>query len=351
MGKRTYTYDGSNWVGLTSTTADLSNYANLTTTPVSGFRNKIINGDFKITQRGASISNIASDGTYTADRWYVQRGGNLNYNQRQIGSYNPPNGFEYYGEYVNNTASNPFIAVSQAIETRDSLPLAGRTVTISFYARANANTTASKTLLSRVDYSTSVDTKSGTTSDSKTFTLNFGTASTDWQRFSWSTIIPATAKTIDIKFIQNLTLAVNDGFHLTGVQVELGTIATPFEQRPFSTELALCQRYYERYDYTDSQYQIVASNGMATSAVAVVVSFYYKVEKRAIPTAETSAASSFRVNGSPSDATATSISVSQLIKNNCGINFGTSGRTVSYAYYINRESLTSPCFIAFNAEL
>lgn len=68
MAKRSKVYTGTEWVDLASSTTDLSQYAHVPTTQF-GFRNKIINGDFRINQRGySSASNLAS-GSYGFDRW------------------------------------------------------------------------------------------------------------------------------------------------------------------------------------------------------------------------------------------------------------------------------------------
>ena len=211
------------------------------------FRNRIINGGFPINQRGASITSISADYTYTADRWYVRRGGNLDYALRAVGSYNPPAGFYNYGEFVNKTAANPFIAVEQPIETSNCYDLAGKSVTLSFWARAAANTAVSKELIVGYYWNTAVDTKTGSFVVITTASLNYGTAATDWTQYSYTFTVPATAKTVGPSFSQS-TLAVNDGFHITGVQLEPGSIATPFEFRPYGTELALCQRYYWPFD-------------------------------------------------------------------------------------------------------
>ena len=209
------------------------------------FRNRIINGGFPISQRGASITSISADYTYTADRWYVRRGGNLDYALRAVGSYNPPAGFYNYGEFVNKTAANSFIAVEQPIETSNCYDLAGKSVTLSFWARAAANTAVSKELIVGYYWNTAVDTKTGSFVVITTASLNYGTAATDWTQYSYTFTVPATAKTVGPSFSQS-TLAVNDGFHITGVQLEPGSIATPFEFRPYGTELELCQRYAKK---------------------------------------------------------------------------------------------------------
>jgi hypothetical protein len=169
----------------------------------------------------------------------------LDYAQRAVGSYNPPAGFYYYGEFINKSAGNPFISIGQPIETINCYDLAGKSVTLSFWARAAANTAASKALSVYYRWSASVDTKGGTEVALGTPTLTYGTAATDWTKNTYTFTVPATAKALDIYFALGTTLAVNDGFHFTGVQLEPGSIATPFEFRPYGTELALCMRYYE----------------------------------------------------------------------------------------------------------
>jgi len=85
---------------------------------------------------------------------------------------------------------------------------------------------------------------------------------------------------------------LNATWYVTGVQLETGSVATPFERRPYGTELMLCQRYYEKsYNIatvpgtatTSDYYQMTPLNPSATnyySAVAVI----FSVSKRAAPT-------------------------------------------------------------------
>lgn len=249
-------YDGSAWQAI----APLSH-------------NYIINGAFDISQRGTAITGIAANYTYTADRWFVERGGTIDYAQRQVGSYNPPANFDYYAEIVNQTASNPFQVISQTIETKNLYPIAGKEVTVSFWARAHANTTASKYLKLLLRSSTSVDTKNGTVLANPTYTLNFGTAATDWQRITHTVTIPANARSFTVTFSQDQTLAVGDGFHITGVQLEAGSVATPFKRNAPSLqeELAACQRYYIQ---TASSFPMPAGAiAYATNGVACSVQF------------------------------------------------------------------------------
>jgi hypothetical protein len=217
----------------------------------AGAKNGLINSAFDVSQRGTTITGISTDNTYTADRWYVTRGGNLDYALKTVaGGNNPPANFDSYGQYINQTAANAFITVQQTLETKDSLRFAGVTCTLSFYARATANTTKSKSITASIGYNTTADTKINTLVGTTTFTTSFGTAATDWTYCTLTVGIPSTAKTAGVYFVQQPVggLAVGDGFEITGVQLERSAVATAFQRNSGTTqaELAACQRYYYR---------------------------------------------------------------------------------------------------------
>ncbi len=248
--------------------------------------NYIINGDFAISQRGSSITSINSDWTYTADRFYCSRGGSVDYAQRQTGSYTPPIGFEYYGEYVNKSAGNPFAIIGQMIETKNAIQLAGKTVTLSFYARAHADTTASKTLNTYILSTDSVDSRASRVAVATvTSTMAYGTGLSAWQRFSVSAIIPNTAKTVSFE-IGLGTSTINDGFHITGIQLEVGSVATPFRRNSpnLQAELAACQRYYYQYgSKTDGNTLLARTQHYSTGAATVYHTIVHPVPMRINP--------------------------------------------------------------------
>ena len=71
-------------------------------------------------------------------------------------------------------------------------------------------------------------------------------------------------------------------FYITGVQLEKGSVATPFDYRQYGTELALCQRYYETIGYGNDG-GLLAPQGYGTGG-QINQTLFYKVTKRAIPT-------------------------------------------------------------------
>ena len=76
------------------------------------------------------------------------------------------------------------------------------------------------------------------------------------------------------------------------MQLEVGSVATDFEFRSFGDELAKCQRYYERFEYSGSTTDI--GSGFAGSTTSMHINVPLKVTKRATPTLETSALTNFR---------------------------------------------------------
>lgn len=236
----------------------------------AGAKNGLINSAFDVSQRGATITGIAADGTYTADRWYVTRGGNVDYALKTVaGGNNPPASFDAYGQYINQSAANPFMTVAQTLETKDSIRFAGTSAaTLSFWARATANTTKSKSITAAIGYNTTTDAKINTLVGTTTFAISFGTTSTDWTYCTLTVGIPSTARTIGAYFVQNPAggLAVGDGFEITGVQLERAAVATAFQRNAgtLQGELAACQRYYFRRSGTTNQ--MVANSAVAYSS-------------------------------------------------------------------------------------
>jgi hypothetical protein len=211
--------------------------------------NVIINGGMDIWQRGTSIAVPAGSMTYTADRWMAWTGSGMAATiSRQAG----PTGIQYCARVQRNsgnTATSDY-NFSQPIETSNSVPLAGKTVTLSLWARVGANFSASSILISL---------SSGTGTDQNMYVGFTGGASvvsqgisptTSWQRFSISGAVPASATQLGVtmKVFGVGTAGTNDFFEVAGVQLEQGSTATSFRRNANSIqgELAACQRYYYR---------------------------------------------------------------------------------------------------------
>jgi len=218
--------------------------------PVSPFlagKNKIINGDFSIWQRGTSFSN--PKGVYLADRYnYNYDGtGNITISQQSFTpGAAPVAGYEsQYFLRINQTTAgsgNNFSVLAQPIENVQTL--AGQTVTVSFWAKADTSRALSIQL--RQDF--------GSGGSSNVDTSGAGaTLTTSWARYTNTITLPSiSGKTIGTGSALRLFIYVpgntTQTIDLWGIQVEAGSVATPFTTASGTVqgELALCQRYYWR---------------------------------------------------------------------------------------------------------
>lgn len=224
----------SNSASIGTLNATTTTVANLNGGPISGFRNRLINPTFAIDQRngGASVSSGISTVTYTVDRWYVYATGAA-VAARQVSSSNTDltNVLRITG-----AASTTNVIVGQRIEAQNSYDLAGKTVTLSFYASSSASITLGWSTY----YANSSDNFTSKTSS------NTGTLVTTptLTRYS-ATFTLSSAATTGVAIEFTLGTLTSGTVDISGVQLELGTVATPLERRSYGHELALCQRYYQ----------------------------------------------------------------------------------------------------------
>jgi hypothetical protein len=236
---KSYLYFSNAWVEIDS---------NGTSTASTG--NVIINGAFDIWQRGTSFTPNTGY-IYTADRF---TGSNVSGSGATI-SRQPSSltGINYSARVQRNSGSTITgdIQILTTLETQDSIPLAGQSVTLSMYLRAGSNFSAS---LSRVRVR--LITGTGTDQPLQSFT-GFAIQSdvnhvvtTGWVRYTLTTLIPSnvTGIGLNVSYTPTGTAGANDWFEVTGIQLEAGTVATPFRRNGanIQAELAACQRYYEK---------------------------------------------------------------------------------------------------------
>jgi len=225
--------------------------------PVVAGKNKIANGDFSIFQRGTTISVGVAAKTYTADRWWLYTNELASVSQQSSGL----TGFRYCARVQRTSGQGAGgIYFSQPVETANSVALASQTVTFSFYARAGSGMSASNLLNYSLSTGTGTDesglggyTGNATPINSSVTLLATGSggiSGTGWQRITASATLASTATEFGITFGYNATgtAGANDYFEVTGVQVEVGAVATPFTlaTATLQGELSLCQRYYQR---------------------------------------------------------------------------------------------------------
>lgn len=199
----------------------------------SFMRNRIINGAMQIAQRGTSFSSPAS-GSYTLDRWAITWSGAAPATVAQIAG---PTGYPYAIQ-ITGGASNTATSLLQRIESFNIADLAGTTVTLSVTMQASS----AQTVAWQVNYPNSVDNYTSTTLIANgTFSVT-----TTATRFTTQISLPSNAANgLSVSFLPNNGGAFTSGtLTITGVQLEAGSVATPFEFKSIGDTLVLCQRYY-----------------------------------------------------------------------------------------------------------
>lgn len=252
---------------------------NLTVTgglvPSSSFlRNRFINGNMYIAQRATSATVTAGTGVPTAstgypcvDRWFVYSTG-ANVTAAQVaGSGNNKNLLQITG-----AASVTAVGVGQRIEQLNSYDLAGQTCTLSVNMANSVLTTVTWT----ASYATTADTFGtiGTPTKTQIATGTFTVSSTLTQ-YTTNIAIPAAATT-GIEILFTVGAQTNGTWQIGNAQLEVGTVATPFERRLYGTELMLCQRYY--------QVLYVGFEGYASAGASAGGGYTFSPVFRATPT-------------------------------------------------------------------
>lgn len=261
-----------------------------------GFRNVLINGDFRINQRAFSSSTSS---VYGFDRWTSSSAdGTVTYSAQTFATGNAIPGYEptNYARIATSgqTLAGAYSHLVQRIENVRTL--AGQTASLSFWAKANSGTPKVAVEFLQVF-------GSGGSPSSTTFTYaGQVTLSTSWQRFTMQVNIPSIAgKTIGTAGDDTLYLNLwtssgstynsrsgsigiqNSTIDFWGVQLEQNYQPTPFEQRPIGTELALCQRYYWR-TYGSGTLSDLFGYGIPNNTTTAYIGVPHPVEMRAAAT-------------------------------------------------------------------
>jgi hypothetical protein len=295
-----------------------------------GFRNRIINGDMRIDQRNAGASVTPANQAYTLDRWSAFQNQASKYSvQQNAGAITPPAGFSNYLGVTSLSAysvlTGDYNALLQVIEGFNGADLAwgtasAATITISFWVRSSLTGTfggAIKNNAGDRSYPFTYTISVANTWEQKSVTIAGDTSGTwltnnsRWAYFQFGLGVGSTfsgtagawAAANYISAIGAVSVVGTSGatFYITGVQLEAGTVASPFERRDYGRELQMCQRYYYRISPESGDLFSVAS-AASTTAFAGYGSF--PVTMRTSPTAleQSGTAANYAWNGTTSVA-------------------------------------------------
>lgn len=241
--------------------------ANLAEAAGSGFafRNRIINGAFQVWQRGTSFT---ANG-YGPDRFYLNVAGTATFTQE---TSVVPSGAQYALKWTTGAASS-YGQVRQWLEQLNVIPLRGLTVTASAMVQVSANYAG--TLTFEIASCPTTDATSGTYTQIS-LTQTGTTTSSGYTKITATFTVPSNAVGLYIGVVPNQAQASGVSAYVSQIQLEPGATATPFENRQYGIELALCQRYYEQFGQ--------AGSGAATGATSGEMGFKFSVDKRVTPT-------------------------------------------------------------------
>ena len=320
-----------------------------------GFRNRIINGNMVIDQRnaGASVTPTA-DSTYTLDRWVARLGASSKFSvQQNAGSVTPPAGFSNYlgitSLAATTVASGDYYGIQQSIEGFNVADLgwgtaSAQSVTLSFQVRSSLTGTFSGALKNsgfNRSYPFTFTISSANTWETKTITIAGDTSGT-WLsnngigiqvifNLGYGSTYLGTAGAWAASNLGGATGSVNvvatNGatFYITGVQLEAGTNASPFERRDYGRELAMCQRYAYVNRVLSGSFGAFGLSGFFETTTVGLVPIRHPVEMRAAPTYSFSAANTFYTQ------TTSNLTISAIALGNASVFGGVINATVSGA--------------------
>ena len=363
------TINGTN--GLTFNDASTQN----TAATGFGFKNRIINGAMMIDQRnaGASVTALTAAG-YTLDRWQQRFQTPVAATTGQ--SSTAPSGFSYSNRVTITTGgsvgSSDRNFLLQPIEGYNVADLGfgdvgASTVTVSFWVQCSISGSFSGALQNSAanrSYPFSYTINSTNTWEYKTITIAGDTTGTWlktngiglslWFDLGNGSALRSTANSWQagdyrgVAGSQSIVGTSGATFYITGVQLEKGSTATSFDYRPYGTELALCQRYYQNYLGGPTGYGYFGS-GVYTSATNVRLYMPLLVPMRSNPSFGTSG-SFYMITGNATSDAVSAVTYDNGNTTGVALNVTCASRTAGFgAVMIAASSGTSS--LSFSSEL
>jgi hypothetical protein len=339
-------------------------------------KNRIINGDMRIDQRnaGASVSISGGSVIYTLDRWraLATPAGQGVFSVQQ--STDAPAGFNNSALLTVTTVDSSLDGtdqyfISQQIEGLNVADLGWGTanaqaVTLSFWVKSSLTGTFGNSLRNSAlnrSYPFAYTISSANTWEKKTVTIPGDTTGT-WLTSNGTGISLTfsigtgpdrrgtagawTSGSLNGVTGQTQLISTNGAtFYITGVQLEVGTSATPFERRLYNQELANCQRYYTKIGASNAYTGYGAGEARSTTAANIYMT--YPVPMRAAPTFSQSGTV---LSAGGADRTVSSIGAFYAGNTSCLIQIATSGLTAGWGVGLYSNNNTS-AYIDFSIEL
>ena len=342
-----------------------------------GMRNRIINGAMVIDQRnaGASVTNIVG-GVYTLDRYEIRgtQASKCTVQQSSTAATGFVNSALVTSSSAYSVVVGDYFVLSQLVEGTNIADFgwgtaSAATVTLSFWVRSSLTGTFGGSLRNSAgnrSYPFSYTISAANTWEQKSITIAGDTSGT-WltttgigirigfglgvgSTYSGAAGAWSAANYISATGATSVVGTNGATFYITGVQLEVGSTATAFDYKPFGTELQLCQRYYEQYNFVGR----TSMYGAAQSTSTAECLFRYMVTKRASPTISVNSYLSYRVNdwkGGDQQAASFTVNESDPIQARFQFTKATANLNTGFVIYMNKEGGQPDPLLYISAEL
>ena len=276
------------------------------------FRNLIDGGDFTVNPWQRNVAGLATAGvittaitntpTYFPDRWFGVGGASSAVQLSKVADTTIP-GFAQSCKHQRQVANTNTAAISfgHVLESADSIRAQGRQITLSFWAKAGANYSGGA-LTAQVISGTGTDQSAANlVAGSWTGQANIINATQAlgglFTRFQFTGTVPVGATQLGVLFTWTPTgtAGSDDSVSFHGLQLEIGTVASPFEHRDVQVELEICQRY--AWLLNEPASGVVVGSGMVSATNTEIWYLALPVQMRAAPTVTTSVGT-FKSNSS-----------------------------------------------------
>jgi hypothetical protein len=352
----------------------------------TGRKNMLYNGAMNVWQRGTtSLTGVGSSTeTYMADRFKFTSSGDSRYTLSR--EADAPAGFKYSYKFdcttVGTSTGTSRSYLEQGIEGQDLQHLqkglaTAKPVTLSFWVKTVITGVTDPVFRVNLQDANNTRILGGTyTYDTSTggwqkFTITFVGDTTgaitdnankgmfvewwlyDYGYYSGGSIPTSWESQVDADRNSNSTGNVagntSNYWQIAGVQLELGSVATDFEHRSYGEELALCQRYYQRYGGTDNYFMLV---GNAYDGDTAFCPTTLQTRMRAAPTFATSGTmSDYRYQSKSGDVTPAAIALDQSMEDCVALNVSTAGGALTAGHAVRLMNTVAAGYFEFIAEL
>ncbi len=343
---------------------------------LQGFRNRLINSDMRIDQRNAGAAVTVAN-SFPVDRFTMGNNTDGTFSAQQDSS--APAGFVNSVKITTTTADGTLTTTQnmnfrQRIEGTNTADLgwgtaSAKTVTLSFWVRSSLTGTFGGALSNSAQdrsYPYTYTISAADTWEYKTVTIPGDTTGT-WLTNTGTGILLffglgagpdrsgtagawAAVQAVSATGAVSVIGTLNATWFITGVQLEVGSVATPFERRPYGTELALCQRYYWKITGSTNVPFGSGFNESTTSGQSIT---FFPVEMRTAPTAleQSGTASHYRIRHAATDTNLSAVPVFQNASNWLAWTSGTvaSGLTAGQGSFLRSNNASA--YLAWSAEL